>query len=590
MRPAASSPCATSASRGGAPCWTRACTLQDLAPGSLRTVKKGGAQLVLARTAAGDIHALDNRCPHEGYPLAQGTLSGTALTCCWHNWKFDVRDGACTLGGEDVRAYPVRVIDGEVEVDLAEPPPERSFAGWLASLEAGLERRDLGRALRDGVRLLQGGYPPWGLLVDVAAYDARHAEYGSGHALAVAADVGRSLGRYPGARAMFAIAPAIEMCAETNQRLGAHPAAEPIDGADGAALRAAIEAEDTSRALGLLAGAFAASVSRAEVEAWLYAALSDHFLSFGHPLIYLVKAQELLDRAGDERAHEIYAGLVRSIIYSTREDTLPYMAAYMRRLEQVLPELESVWSRADPGAAVDSAALQRAVLDGSNEEAFQAVWSALAAGVPAARVAEALVLAAAERLLRFDDAHERDPGVAENWLWATHRFTFASAVRNALERFDHPDALRFLFQAVMFIHSGRGMDLTPAERFERAEEDADLDSVLAAVSAREPRAAVCRGLGYLAAGGAAEELEAALLDACFAGRFVRPIVEAHGIKTTVAAFEEHAALAGDPERTLPIAAALRLVASPVTERNLHAQVRTSIAWVVDGKVPAKLTQ
>jgi hypothetical protein len=67
-------------------------------------------------------------------------------------------------------------------------------------------------------------------------------------------------------------------------------------------------------------------------------------------------------------------------------------------------------------------------------------------------------------------------------------------------------------------------------------------------------------------------------------------VEAHGIKTTVAAFEEYAALDGDPDRTLPIAALLRLVASPVTERNLQAAVANSIAWVVKGKVPAKLTQ
>jgi len=47
-------------------------------------------------------------------PLSEGTLKDDVLTCDWHNWKFNLRDGACVHGGEDVRLYPIRVEDGGV--------------------------------------------------------------------------------------------------------------------------------------------------------------------------------------------------------------------------------------------------------------------------------------------------------------------------------------------------------------------------------------------------------------------------------------------------------------------------------------------
>ncbi|MCP3916668.1 MAG: hypothetical protein GY711_14020 [bacterium] len=178
------------------------------------------------------------------------------------------------------------------------------------------------------------------------------------------------------------------------------------------------------------------------------------------------------------------------------------MQAYAKRLAAVEGELARVWARQDAGVACDEGAITAAVLDGSNEEAFAAVWDAARAGASAERIARALVVAGAERVLRFDDAHERDPSIAEAWLWATHRFTFASAVRNAVLRFRSPEALRLLVHAVMFIHSGRRMDLAPEARFQVDGESASIEGVVAAIDARDPLAAVRRGLGFLAARGA----------------------------------------------------------------------------------------
>ena len=81
--------------------WLNLGTLEQM-PRGIRTVKHGGHQLAVIRAEEG-VHVIDNRCPHEGYPLAQGELQGCVLTCAWHNWKFDVTDGSCLLGGEGVR-------------------------------------------------------------------------------------------------------------------------------------------------------------------------------------------------------------------------------------------------------------------------------------------------------------------------------------------------------------------------------------------------------------------------------------------------------------------------------------------------------
>jgi len=577
-----------------APVWTPVAPLADLPRGGLRTFKHDGHQLVIAYTEDGEVHALDNRCPHEGYPLAQGNLKDCSLTCEWHNWKFDVRDGACTLGGEAVRSYPTRVSDGMVEADLADPAPEDSFPAWLESLLEGVRRHENGRAVRDGVRLLDGGYDPHRLLAEVALYDARHAEYGTTHVLALAADAGRMLERRPGAQAMYAIAPVIDLCGETNMRLPRRERPAPIRGGKLADLRRAVEEEEAKRAEGLVLGAFEDGVSRQDMEQWLLALLSDHFLNFGHRLIYTIKCGELLDRLSPEVAREyapeLYASLVYSIVLGTREDTLPYMAPYARRLAEIEGEFQAVHASTRDDATLDGPALRAAMLDGKSGEAFGAVWNALQAGVSALRIAEELVIVAAHRMLRFDERLDARQDVAENWLWVTHRFTASGALRNALARWDSPDALRMLFLGAMFLHSGRPMD-APEEQWPSLDpESGEASDAIAAIATRQTQRAVALTLGLAADEARLAGLREGLEDLLLADPVVRPIVVTHAIKNTVSAFEEHAALADHPERDLVLAANIRFLASPIVERRVNETVTTSIAWVVDGKVPKKLTQ
>jgi nitrite reductase/ring-hydroxylating ferredoxin subunit len=82
--------------------------LDDLPLGTMKMMKVGDRRLCVAHTADG-VFAIDNACPHEGYGLVQGDLVGNTVTCAWHNWKFDVTTGECTLGEEDIAAHPVHV-------------------------------------------------------------------------------------------------------------------------------------------------------------------------------------------------------------------------------------------------------------------------------------------------------------------------------------------------------------------------------------------------------------------------------------------------------------------------------------------------
>lgn len=555
---------------------------------NLTTVKLPPHQLVVARAEDGDLHVLDNRCPHEGYPLAQGDLKGCALTCCWHNWKFDVRDGSCTLGGEGVRRFPSKIEKGELLCDATEPEPAQFFPAWRESLYEGLRRYDNGRAIRDGVRLLKGGYEPRALLIDIARYDAQFAEYGTTHTLAVCADLMRVLDRFDGMEAMHPIALAIDICGESNQRMPARKQPAPIPNATQEDLRDAVENEELARAEGLLLGAFDAGVSIDIIDRWLFACLSDHFLGFGHPLIYMTKLQDLsCDRA---TARELYASLLYAIGIGTREDTLPYMHAYSSFLSEVQSQLATISAAADEAAEFNLAAFRASILDDKGPRACATLWSALKAGVAPKRIADALVAAGAHRLLRFDVLIDASDEVAENWVWATHRLTFASAVRQTLERFEGPDAIRFLFQAVAFINSGRAMDAPPDRRAPEDAVDASLEEVLDAIASKDADLAVRRTQGLLQSDDGFNSLRIALEDIALADGPVRPIVVAHVLKTSFCAIAEYANLEGHPDRITPLLGVVRLIASPIRERRVRNLAYHSIAWIGEGRMPQKLTQ
>ncbi len=68
-------------------------TLDTLPPGALQKASLGGHTFLLARTAAGQVYALGNRCPHMRAHLHEGALEEDLLTCPLHGAQFRVSTG-----------------------------------------------------------------------------------------------------------------------------------------------------------------------------------------------------------------------------------------------------------------------------------------------------------------------------------------------------------------------------------------------------------------------------------------------------------------------------------------------------------------
>src|SRR5262249_3511744 len=112
--------------------WTDVMSLAELKQREKPVVRHAGRQILLVYSEAG-VFACVNRCPHEGYPLSEGTLTdGCVLTCNWHNWKFNLDSGATLVGGDRLTRFPVKLEAGRVLLDLTPPDPAKRHAEILA--------------------------------------------------------------------------------------------------------------------------------------------------------------------------------------------------------------------------------------------------------------------------------------------------------------------------------------------------------------------------------------------------------------------------------------------------------------------------
>jgi nitrite reductase/ring-hydroxylating ferredoxin subunit len=116
--------------------------LDRFPPRSVTVVQVGGVELGIVRWDGDQMYALRNVCPHAGGPVCAGRLGPKivaepgaqlelavdercpTLTCAWHGWEFDARDGRALAPGSRlrVRTYLVRIDGGTVLVDLGGPP------------------------------------------------------------------------------------------------------------------------------------------------------------------------------------------------------------------------------------------------------------------------------------------------------------------------------------------------------------------------------------------------------------------------------------------------------------------------------------
>ena len=97
------------------------CSTEDLPPGERLFIELDDETVVIFNIA-GDYYAIADVCTHDMGPLGEGELEDYQVICPRHGARFDVRTGeVLTLPAvKGVPAYPVRVVDGMVEIGVEE--------------------------------------------------------------------------------------------------------------------------------------------------------------------------------------------------------------------------------------------------------------------------------------------------------------------------------------------------------------------------------------------------------------------------------------------------------------------------------------
>ena len=92
----------------------------DVPLGEVRVIEAQGKSLALGHCADGSWGAIDNVCTHDGGVLGEGELEDCQVECPRHGARFELLTGRVTAlpAVFAVNAYPVRVVNGEVQVDL----------------------------------------------------------------------------------------------------------------------------------------------------------------------------------------------------------------------------------------------------------------------------------------------------------------------------------------------------------------------------------------------------------------------------------------------------------------------------------------
>src|SRR5215210_1066217 len=302
--------------------------------GSLDELKQKGCLVVGAggHTVAVFWHedrpwAVDNRCPHMGFPLSRGTVCDGLLTCHWHNARFDLASGG-TLDpfADDVRAFPVVIQDGQVLVDVSPEGGDRA-AHWRKRLQEGLED-DLALVLAKAtLALVQGGTDPREIVRIGALYGARYRARGWGQGMTILTAMANVLpALHPDERPLaltHGLVRLAEDCAGQPPRFDLEPLPTgtlPLDRLK-AWFRQAVDVRDTAGAERTLRTAIAGGAAPDALADMLFAAATDrYYLDAGHVLDFINKACELLDLLGWDEAPAILPSLVDGLCRAQRSE------------------------------------------------------------------------------------------------------------------------------------------------------------------------------------------------------------------------------------------------------------------------------
>lgn len=558
--------------------------------GDLEALQKEGVKVVKGGIAVfyheNQVYAVDNRCPHLGFPLHLGTLCDGMLTCHWHHARFDVCSGG-TLDpwADDVPSYEVKIEDGGVWVN-PRSRSERHVERHVQRLREGLEQ-NIGIVIAKAVvGLLEAGYPE----KDIARIGV---EFGTSVAggwnagLTILTAMTRVLPKLDKQGKLLALYHGLLHVARSSagrperRLLSRLPGDEVNEARLAAWYRSCIEVRDTRGAERILLAAIDRGMSDERVAEMLLLAVTDHFyLDGGHTLDFHNKAFEALDWAGEERKVPVLASLVPLLASPTRSEELHHWQApvnLVAPLKEAFARLEAHRPAArQPLGPDEEEQLLAALLGDDVLGTFRLLTERLESGCDPLQLAPLVALAAAERIVRFHT--QNDFG---DWIAVLHTFTHAHAVCEVLRRSAHPLLLRALFYSAAAIYLDRFLNVPAASR-PKGEGSGPAPQAVQLLELLDRRQQVNETAewvaGYLRRGG-----DRAALINTLGHALLREDAEFHSFQMYEAAVVEYDrwerrtdAFAERARETLLLAAARYLAAHAPTARELPHTAR--IAW------------
>ena len=376
-----------------------------------RLVVHGGHRPILVIYDRGRVFALDNRCPHMGFPLERGSVDDGILTCHWHHARFDLESG-CTfdLWANDVPICPVDVSNGDVWVKTTFGHADPA-AHWHQRLADGLAH-DIGLVIGKAVHGQLSANVPWSDIVrQVALFGAQNRD-GWGVGLTILTALANLLPVLPEEEAYLALFHGARRVAagcdgEAPRRDRAPLGSRPDPAALKRWLRRWTNVRHREAAERTLLTAIASGLSPAVLtDAMLAAETERAFADTGHALDFINKAFECLDLIGWEYAAAVLPTVVGQMVAARGAEELTAwrqpidLVALCNEAAGQLPELFAA-GRGTHGW-LDQAALARELLGDDPVRIVEALKAAIRAGATPVDLSRSLAYGAALRVARLE--------------------------------------------------------------------------------------------------------------------------------------------------------------------------------------------
>ena len=509
-------------------------------------VVTGGGHAIAVFHHGGEVYAVDNRCPHMGFPLDRGSVRDGILTCHWHHARFDLSSGGTfNPFADDVRSFPVSVVEGEVWID-PEPAGRDEGKHWRRRLEDGLEH-NIRLVIAKSVLGLQASGADYREPLSVGAlFGTTYSANGWGAAMSIltcTANILSHLHDEDRPRAMYqGLLHVARECAGKAPRFAVEPlpTGETRPEVFARWFRNFIDVRDDEGAERCLVTAIELGVSRQDIADMMFAAATDHiYLDAGHVVDFANKAFELLDHLGWETAGQVLPSLVHGMARARRSQELSQwrqpidLASMVWQARAELPALLEQ-GKGRYGEWNDADSLATGMLGDSPDEIIEAIKKAVASGATAEQLGSAAAHAAFLRMAHFHLSNE-----FRDWDTVHNTMTAANALHQGLKRSPTPELVRGVFDIAMSIYLDRFLNMPPqrlpyaaASQIPAGEQ---LDRLLELVDVRQQVEESAQAVsGYLAGDGATEELLATL------GRMMlREDADFHSFQIVDAGFKQY---------------------------------------------------